>query len=59
MDQIVIDLGDGSAELGDTVTVWGNPAEGAPGAEDWADWAGTIGYEIVTRVGHRVARVVV
>ena len=59
MDQIVIDLGDGSAELGDTVTVWGNPAEGAPGAEDWADWAGTIGYEIVTRVGHRVTRIVV
>jgi hypothetical protein len=36
--------------LGDTVTVWGDPAEGAPHAEEWAEWAETIGYEIVTRV---------
>ncbi|TPX00671.1 hypothetical protein FJ656_31590, partial [Schumannella luteola] len=28
-----------------------------PGAVDWADAAGTIGYEIVTRVGRRVERV--
>lgn len=59
MDQIVIDLGDSTAALGDTVTVWGNPTIGAPHADEWADWAGTIGYEIVTRVGNRVARIAV
>ena len=26
-------------------------------AEDWAEWCGTIGYEIVTRIGARVPRV--
>jgi alanine racemase len=36
------------------VIVWG---EGAPSADEWADVAGTIGYEIVTRVGPRVTRV--
>ena len=30
--------------------------QGAPTAADWADWCGTIGYEIVTRVGSRVPR---
>jgi alanine racemase len=40
--------------IGDEVIVWG---EGAPSADEWADAAGTIGYEIVTRVGPRVARV--
>jgi alanine racemase len=59
MDQIVVDLGGHPASMGDTVTVWGNPALGAPHADDWADWAGTIGYEIVTRVGHRVSRIAV
>ena len=59
MDQIVLDLGDATATLGDTVTVWGDPAESAPHADEWAEWADTIGYEIVTRVGHRVARIAV
>jgi alanine racemase len=30
---------------------------GAPNAEDWAQAAGTISYEIVTRLGARVPRV--
>ncbi|MER6241235.1 alanine racemase C-terminal domain-containing protein, partial [Streptomyces clavifer] len=28
-----------------------------PTAEDWAEAAGTIAYEIVTRIGQRVPRV--
>jgi alanine racemase len=39
------------------VVLWGDGASGAPTAEEWADWAGTINYEIVTRVGARVPRV--
>ena len=57
MDQFVVDVGDAPIAVGDEVIVWGDPAEGAPSADEWADAAGTIGYEIVTRVGPRVARV--
>jgi len=59
MDQLVVDLGDASAQIGDRAVLWGDPATGVPSAEDWARWAGTIGYEIVTRVGPRVPRVAV
>jgi alanine racemase len=54
MDQFVVDVGDAPVRVGDEVIVWG---EGAPSADEWADVAGTIGYEIVTRVGPRVTRV--
>ncbi len=57
MDQFVVDVGDAPIAVGDEVVVWGDPAEGAPSADQWATAAGTIGYEIVTRVGPRVARV--
>ena len=57
MDQFLVDAGDGAVEVGDRAVLWGDPADGVPGAEDWASAAGTIGYEIVTRVGPRVPRV--
>ena len=57
MDQIVINVGDANVSVGDTVSVWGDPVDGTPHPDEWADWAGTIGYEIVTRLGHRVVRV--
>jgi alanine racemase len=57
MDQCVVDVGDADAAVGDRVVAFGDPATGAPSAEDWARAAGTIGYEIVTRVGPRVPRV--
>jgi alanine racemase len=56
MDQFVVDLGDDEVPVGEPVTVFGDPATGAPSATDWAGWAGTINYEIVTRIGPRVAR---
>jgi alanine racemase len=56
MDQFVVDVGDDHAGVGDPVTVFGDPATGAPSAAEWAEWAGTIGYEIVTRIGPRVER---
>jgi alanine racemase len=55
MDQLVVDLGDKSAKLGDRVGIWGDPAAGTPSADEWADWAGTIGYDLVTGVGRRVS----
>ncbi len=56
MDQAVIDLGDCAAEPGDSVTVFGPGDRGEPTVADWAEWAGTIPHEIVTRVGARVRR---
>jgi alanine racemase len=59
MDQIVIDVGDLSVAPGDPVVLFGPGDDGEPTAQDWADAIGTIHYEIVTRVGPRVARVYV
>jgi alanine racemase len=41
---------------GDVVTLFGDPTEGVSSADDWARAADTINYEIVTRLGDRVAR---
>lgn len=57
MDQMVVDVGDDPVAVGDAVTLFGSGAAGEPTATDWADWAGTINYEIVTRIGQRVTRV--
>ena len=58
MDQFVVELGpDAYAEAGAEVVLFGSGADGEPTAADWADWCGTIGYEIVTRIGARVPRV--
>jgi alanine racemase len=54
MDQFMVDLGDDDVAVGTPAVLFG--AEGAPTATDWADAAGTIDYEIVTRVGPRVPR---
>ncbi|MGV8976974.1 MAG: alanine racemase [Cellulomonas sp.] len=58
MDQFVLDLGPGALEVaGERVELFGTGADGGPTAEDWALAAGTISYEIVTRLGSRVPRV--
>jgi len=57
MDQLVLDLGDDIAQVGDEVVLFGPGDDGEPTAQDWADATHTISYEIVTRVGPRVPRV--
>ncbi len=58
MDQLVVDLGPGYAGgPGDEVVLVGRSADGEPSAQDWAEAAGTINYEIVTRMGPRLPRV--
>jgi alanine racemase len=59
MDQFLVDVGGAKVAVGDEVILWGDGATGAPTAEEWAAWADTINYEIVTRVGGRVPRVAV
>ena len=57
MDQFVVDLGPGPGpEPGAEVILFGPGDRGEPTAADWAEWSGTIGYEIVTRIGPRVPR---
>ena len=57
MDQFVVDVGDHKVELGSEVVIFGDPAKGEPTADDLGASAGTINYEIVTRIGGRAKRV--
>jgi alanine racemase len=59
MDQIVVDVGDLDVAPGDPVVLFGTGQSGEPTAQDWADAADSIHYEIVTRIGPRVRRVYV
>ncbi|MEV5594898.1 alanine racemase [Streptomyces sp. NPDC052496] len=59
MDQFVVDLGGDPATEGDVAVLFGPGDRGEPTVEDWARATGTIGYEIVTRIGTRVPRVYV
>ncbi|RLZ03420.1 bifunctional alanine racemase/tRNA (adenosine(37)-N6)-threonylcarbamoyltransferase complex ATPase subunit type 1 TsaE [Kocuria tytonicola] len=69
MDQCVVDLSRGrdavtgesrkagsepTVRIGDEAVLFG--AAGHPSAADWADAAGTINYEVVTRISPRVPR---
>jgi alanine racemase len=56
MDQFVLDVGNLDVQLGDEVVLFGDPERGEPSVEDWATAAGTISYEIITRIGPRVHR---
>ncbi|MGW4467347.1 alanine racemase [Micromonospora sp. NPDC004704] len=58
MDQFVLDCGDDPVAAGDVATLFGDGTDGGPTADDWAEAAGTINYEIVTRFGGvRVPRI--
>ncbi|MDQ1295561.1 MAG: alanine racemase [Actinomycetota bacterium] len=61
MDQSVLDLADPENRTGvcsgDVAVLFGDGLDGGPTAEDWARAAGTISYEIVTRLGSRVPRI--
>jgi alanine racemase len=55
MDQVSVDLGpETNVKAGDRAIFFGG--EGASSADDWARAAGTISYEILSRIGGRVPR---
>lgn len=56
MDQVVLDVGDLDVRAGDPAVLIGDAGRGEPTAQDWAHAAGTISYEIVTRVSPRLPR---
>ncbi|KUG24986.1 alanine racemase [hydrocarbon metagenome] len=57
MDQIVVNIGDNSAFNGDEVLLLGSDGTNSITAEDLAEWAGTIPYEILTNINTRVPRI--
>ncbi|KPC80076.1 alanine racemase [Streptomyces sp. NRRL S-4] len=57
MDQFVVDLEGEALGAGAEAVLFGPGDRGEPSAEDWAQAADTIAYEIVTRIGARVPRV--
>jgi len=58
MDQIVVDVtGISGVEVGDEVVILGRQGEAEIRAEELAAWAGTINYEITTRISPRVPRI--
>lgn len=60
MDQMVIDMGCEAASSGVSIgaeaELFGNGLDGGPVVEEWAAAAGTVNYEIVTRISNRVPR---
>jgi alanine racemase len=56
MDQVIVDLGPDAVAAGEPVVLFGPGRGGEPTAQEWADAAGTISYEVVTRIGARVPR---
>lgn len=57
MDQIIVGINEDSAYNGDVVTLLGNDGNISITAEDLAEWAGTIPYEILTNINTRVPRI--
>ena len=59
MDQILIDCGGDAVRPGDDVVLIGRQGDEEITADEWADWGGTITWEILCGVGARVPRVLV
>ena len=58
MDYLAVNLGCAQAQEGDTITLIGTDRDERITAEDIAEWAGTIPYEIVTRLNSHLPRIV-
>ncbi len=59
MDQIMVNLDWGTAYYRDEVVLLGKQGGAEISADDLADWAGTISYEVLTNINSRVPRVYV
>lgn len=57
MDQIVVNIETDSAYNSDEVILLGSDGKNSITAEDLAEWAGTIPYEILTNINTRVPRI--
>ena len=60
MNIIMVEVTDiPDATLEDEVVLIGRSCDEMISAEDFARWAGTINYEVITRVNDRIPRVIV
>jgi alanine racemase len=59
MDHIMVDVTGVPTDVGDEVVLIGHQSGVSISAMEWAEWAGTISYEIFTGISKRVPRVVV
>lgn len=57
MDQVMVNLEWGTAYYRDEVVLLGHQDEETILAEDLADWAGMIAYEVLTNINTRVPRI--
>ena len=56
MNALVLELNDGSAEVGDEAVVFGDPAVGEPRAHDWAERIGRSAAEVTSVFGRHLPR---
>lgn len=61
MDQLMVDCGppgdvDAAVERGDEVVLIGRQLDESVTADEWAEWLGTINYEVVCGISSRVPR---
>lgn len=59
MDMLVVDCGDDAVQLGDEVVLLGRQGDESITADEWANRAGTISWEILCGIGARVPRILV
>ncbi len=59
MDMLVVDCGDDTVAPGDEVVLLGRQGDEEITADEWADHAGTISWEILCGIGARVPRILV
>ncbi|TAN30369.1 MAG: alanine racemase [Actinomycetota bacterium] len=58
MDQVIVDCGsDFDVSIGDEVVFLGSQGSESVTPDDWASMLGTINYEVITRIGFRVPRI--
>lgn len=58
MDQVIVDCGsDFDVSVGDEAVFLGTQGSESVTPDDWATMLGTINYEIITRIGFRVPRI--
>ncbi|MCI0519572.1 MAG: alanine racemase [Chloroflexi bacterium] len=57
MDQLTINVEDADCAAGEEIVLLGEMGEEQITAQEMADWAGTIAYEILTNISGRVPRV--
>ena len=59
MDMLVVDCGDDAVQPGDEVVLLGRQGDEEITADEWAERAGTISWEILCGIGARVPRILV